>query len=31
MWPEFIEFNKRLDATRGQNLLDVIPEFAPYV
>ena len=31
LWPEFIEFNKRLDATRGQSLLDVVPEFKPYV
>jgi sulfatase maturation enzyme AslB (radical SAM superfamily) len=30
LWPEFIEFNKELDATRGQNLFDVIPEFKPY-
>jgi len=31
LWPEFVEFNKRLDATRGQSLLDVVPEFKPYV
>jgi hypothetical protein len=31
LWPDFVEFNRNLDSTRGQNLLDVIPEFAPYV
>ncbi len=31
LWPDFVEFNKNLDATRGQSLLDVIPEFKPYV
>ena len=31
LWPDFIEFNKKLDATRGQSLLDVMPEFKPYV
>lgn len=30
LWPEFVEFNKQLDASRGQNLFDVIPEFKPY-
>ena len=31
LWPDFVEFNKKLDATRGQSLLDVMPEFKPYV
>ena len=31
LWPDFVEFNKKLDATRGQSLLDVVPEFKPYV
>jgi sulfatase maturation enzyme AslB (radical SAM superfamily) len=31
LWSDFVEFNRNLDSTRGQNLLDVIPEFAPYV
>lgn len=31
LWSEFVEFNTKLDLTRGQNLLDVIPEFKPYV
>jgi sulfatase maturation enzyme AslB (radical SAM superfamily) len=31
LWPDFVEFNKKLDATRGQSLLDVVPEFRPYV
>jgi len=31
LWPDFVEFNRNLDSTRGQNLLNVIPEFAPYV
>ncbi len=30
-WQEFLKFNQALDATRNQNLLDVIPEFKPYV
>lgn len=30
LWPDFLEFNRRLDATRKQNLLEVIPEFKPY-
>ena len=31
LWPEFLEFNRQLDATRNQNLLKTIPEFKPYV
>jgi MoaA/NifB/PqqE/SkfB family radical SAM enzyme len=31
LWPDFVEFNRNLDSTRGQSLLNVIPEFAPYV
>jgi sulfatase maturation enzyme AslB (radical SAM superfamily) len=31
LWNDFIEFNQKLDATRNQNLLDVVPEFKPYV
>lgn len=30
LWQDFLEFNRGLDATRNQNLLDVIPEFKPY-
>jgi len=31
LWEDFLEFNRRLDATRNQSLVDAIPEFAPYV
>jgi len=31
LWPDFIEFNKKLDITRDQSLLDVVTEFGPYV
>jgi MoaA/NifB/PqqE/SkfB family radical SAM enzyme len=31
LWPDFIEFNHRLDNTRGQSLFDTIPEFKKYV
>ena len=31
LWPDFIKFNQELDATRNQSLLDVVPEFKPYV
>ena len=31
LWPDFVEFNRRLDATRSQNLLEVYPEFRNYV
>jgi molybdenum cofactor biosynthesis enzyme MoaA len=30
-WADCIEFNRRLDVTRGQSFLDVTPEFKPYV
>jgi len=30
-WQDCIEFNRRLDKTRGQNFLDTNPEFASYV
>jgi len=30
-WKDCIEFNKRLDATRGQDFLATNPEFIPYV
>lgn len=30
-WSDCVEFNRRLDATRDQNFLDVTPEFKPYV
>lgn len=30
-WPDCIEFNRRLDATRDQSFTDVTPEFKPYV
>jgi sulfatase maturation enzyme AslB (radical SAM superfamily) len=30
-WLEFIDFNRKLDATRNQNLLDAVPEFKDYV
>ena len=31
LWSEFLNFNRRLDLTRNQNLLSAIPEFADYV
>lgn len=31
LWPDCIEFNRRLDATRNQSFTDVTPEFKPYV
>jgi MoaA/NifB/PqqE/SkfB family radical SAM enzyme len=31
LWQDFLEFNRQLDATRNQNLLDTVPEFKPYV
>ena len=31
LWPDFLEFNRALDSTRGQDLLSVVPEFRPYV
>ena len=30
-WPDTVEFNRRLDATRNQSFVDVTPEFKPYV
>ncbi len=30
-WQDCIEFNKRLDKTRGQDFLAANPEFIPYV
>ena len=30
LWPDFLEFNRQLDATRNQSLLSVVPEFKPY-
>lgn len=29
-WQEFLDFNRALDATRNQSLLDAVPEFKPY-
>lgn len=31
LWQDFLDFNFALDSTRGQNLLNVVPEFKPYV
>jgi MoaA/NifB/PqqE/SkfB family radical SAM enzyme len=31
LWEDCVEFNRRLDATRDQNFLDVTPEFKQYV
>jgi MoaA/NifB/PqqE/SkfB family radical SAM enzyme len=31
LWNDFIEFNRKLDVTRNQSLLDAVPEFKPYV
>jgi sulfatase maturation enzyme AslB (radical SAM superfamily) len=31
LWRDFIDFNQRLDKSRNQDLLKVIPEFKPYV
>ena len=32
LWPDFVEFNRKLDITRKQGPLEsVVPEFAPYV
>jgi sulfatase maturation enzyme AslB (radical SAM superfamily) len=31
LWGDFIEFNRKLDASRNQSLLDAVPEFKPYV
>ena len=32
LWPDFVEFNRRLDATRHQGpLVSIVPEFKPYI
>jgi sulfatase maturation enzyme AslB (radical SAM superfamily) len=31
LWKDFLDFNRRLDSTRNQNLLNAVPEFKPYV
>ena len=31
LWQDFLEFNRRLDRTRNQDLLTVVPEFKDYV
>lgn len=31
LWNDFVEFNRNLDKTRLQSLLDTVPEFKPYV
>lgn len=31
LWPKFLEFNNRLDKSRNQSLLQVVPEFKNYV
>lgn len=31
LWPDFLEFNRRLDLSRNQNLAGAVPEFKPYV
>jgi MoaA/NifB/PqqE/SkfB family radical SAM enzyme len=31
LWGDFVEFNRKLDTTRNQSLLDVVPEFKSYV
>jgi sulfatase maturation enzyme AslB (radical SAM superfamily) len=31
LWPDFLEFNRRLDVTRNQSLIEAAPEFADYV
>ena len=31
LWLDFLEFNRRLDTTRNQSLLQAVPEFKPYV
>lgn len=30
LWKDFLEFNRELDATRGQDLLSVVPEFRAF-
>ena len=31
LWPDCVEFNRKLDASRDQSFTDVTPEFKPYV
>lgn len=31
LWPDFLQFNQRLDLSRNQSLFDAVPEFKPYV
>jgi hypothetical protein len=31
LWPDCVEFNRRLDITRNQSFTDVTPEFKTYV
>jgi len=31
LWRDFLDFNRRLDISRNQKLLDAVPEFKPYV
>jgi sulfatase maturation enzyme AslB (radical SAM superfamily) len=31
LWPDCVEFNRRLDVTRNQSFTEVTPEFKPYV
>ena len=31
LWPDCVEFNRRLDQTRNQSFLDITPEFKDYV
>jgi len=31
LWPDFLEFNRRLDVTRNQSLIEAVPEFTDYV
>ncbi len=31
LWPDFLEFNRRLDATRNQSLLDIMPDFKLHI
>jgi sulfatase maturation enzyme AslB (radical SAM superfamily) len=31
LWPEFLEFNRRLDVSRNQSLFDAVSEFRKYI
>lgn len=31
LWSDFLEFNRRLDVTRNQSLIEAVPEFSDYV